>query len=209
MVRILIAEAHEFFRLGLIAICERHPGWEVVADTADSERAIQLAEALRPDVSVIDLSVFEPNGLKAIDHLRLTVPKTRVLVCSDCPVRPVMEKVRRAGASAFLAKSESPARFVAAMEGVLAGEPFLASASAFRDYPRLNPAERVPVHYLLSEREIAVLRLLARDYSNREIAQALGLSVRTAESHLSAIYQRLSVRSRGALLRLAIRDGLV
>ena len=121
---------------------------------------------------------------------------------------PVLRQLRRAGANAFLAKSETPVQLVSALERVLAGEPFFASESASRPLSELTPAEVIPIQYLLTPREISVLRLLARGMGNKEIAAALDLSVRTAESHRADIMDRLSVRSLGELVRLAVRDGL-
>jgi DNA-binding NarL/FixJ family response regulator len=119
-----------------------------------------------------------------------------------------MRQLRRAGARAFLAKNEAPGQLVTAVERMLAGEPFFASESASRAISQLEPREQVPVQYLLTPRELDILRELAKGLSNKEIAAVLDLSVRTVESHRADILVRLSVDSLGELVRLAIRDGV-
>jgi DNA-binding NarL/FixJ family response regulator len=209
-IRILVADDHEFVREGLISILEEsHPEWRVVAAAADGRQAIDLSEALQPDVAVIDLSMPEVDGLKVTEHLCSSIEGIRVLVLSVHAAHPVLRQLRRAGAHAFLAKNETPRQLVTALERVLAGEPFFASESASRAVSELAAAEHVPIQYLLTPREIEVLRCLARGLSNKEIASALDLSVRTAESHRADIMERLSTASLGELVKLAVRDGVI
>jgi DNA-binding NarL/FixJ family response regulator len=120
-----------------------------------------------------------------------------------------MKQVQRAGASGFLAKNEAPARLVEAVEMVLAGAPFFASESACRPSSQLNEQERVPVQYLLTQREIDVLRQLALGLGNKEAAAALDMSVRTIETHRASIMVKLSADSLGEMVKLAIQDGVV
>jgi two-component system response regulator NreC len=209
-IRILIADDHEFVREGLISILEdSHPEWRVVAAAANGRQAIDLSEALQPDVAVLDLSMPEVNGLKVTEHLCSSIEGIRVLVLSVHAAHPILRQLRRAGASAFLAKNETPARLVEALERVLAGEPFFASESASRSASELAPHEQIPIHYLLTPRELDVLRLLVRGLGNKEIAAVLDLSVRTAESHRADIMDRLSTGSLGELVKLAVRDGVI
>jgi DNA-binding NarL/FixJ family response regulator len=210
MIRILVADDHELVREGLVSVLqESHQDWQVVAQAVNGRQAIELAELLGPDVAIVDLSMPEVNGLKVTEHLIATIPDIRVLVLSVHMAHPVMRQLRRAGASAFLAKNEAPRQLVAALERVLACEPFFASESASRPASQLATAEQVPVQYLLTPRELEVLRLLARGLSNKEIAAQLDLSVRTAESHRADIMDRLSVDSLGELVKLAVRDNVV
>jgi len=131
-----------------------------------------------------------------------------VLVLTVHSAEPLRRQLRRAGAAAFLAKSEVPNNLVKAVERILAGEPFFSSESASRPVSQLEPKERVPVQYLLTPRELDVLRLLVQGLSSKEIASALEMSVRTVESHRANILSRLSVESLGDLIRIAIADGL-
>jgi two-component system response regulator NreC len=209
IVRILLADDHELVREGLVSVLEEsHSDWRVIAQASDGRQAIELGISLQPDVAIVDLSMPEVNGLQVTESLCASIPGIRVLVLSVHMAHPVMRQLRRAGASAFLAKDETPVQLVAALERVLAGEPFFASESALRAASQLDPSEQLPVQYLLTPRELEVLRLLARGFSNKEIATALDMSVRTAESHRADILDRLSADSLGELVKLAVRDGV-
>lgn len=209
-IRILLADDHELVRQGLISIlAASHLEWEVVAEATNGQQAIELAEALLPDIAIVDLSMPELDGLQVTRHLCSSVEGIKVMVLSVHMARPVMRQLRKAGASAFLAKNEAPQHLVKAIERVLAGETFFASESASRLPAQLEPGQQIPVQYLLTPRELEVLRLLARGQSNKSIANDLDMSVRTAESHRADILDRLSVDSLGDLVKLAIRDGIV
>lgn len=210
MIRILVADDHELVRQGLVSVIEEsHPDWKVVAEASDGRQAIELGESLRPDVAIVDLTMPELNGLAVTQQLSENVPGIRILVLSVHMAHPVMKQLRRAGASAFLGKSEAPVQLVAAIERVLSGEAFFASEAASRPPSELDPVEQIPVQYLLTPRELDVLRHLVRGLSNKEVATALNVSVRTAESHRADILDRLSVDSLGELVKRAVRDGVV
>jgi DNA-binding NarL/FixJ family response regulator len=119
---------------------------------------------------------------------------------------PILRQLRRAGVNAYLTKSEAPRILVQAVERMLAGEPFFASTGLSR--PMLPEPECVPAQFLLTPREVDVLRLLARGKSNKELAADLEMSVRTAESHRASLLTKLNAESLGELVRIAIRDGL-
>jgi DNA-binding NarL/FixJ family response regulator len=209
-VRILLADDHELVRQGLASVLrDAHPDWEIVGEAANGRAAIELGVALRPDVAILDLAMPEPNGLKVTEQLAALVPEIRIMVLTIHTAEPVMRQLRRAGARAFLAKNEAPAKLVAAVERMLAGEIFFASESASRHASTLPPRERVPVQYLLTPRELDVLRMLAAGLSNKEAAGKLDMSVRTVESHRASILSRLGVDSIGELVALAVRDGLI
>ncbi|MGD1069341.1 MAG: response regulator transcription factor [Bryobacteraceae bacterium] len=208
-IRILVADDHELVRKGLISVLLRaHPEWEIVGEAENGQQAIRMAEELRPDVAIVDLTMPEPNGLKVTESLVSSIRAIKVLVLTVHAAEPVKRLVRRAGAGAFLAKNEVPSSLVVAVERMLAGEPFFASNSASRPVSQLAPKERVPVQYLLTPRELDVLRMLVQGLSSKEIAPALEMSVRTVESHRANIMSRLAIESLGDLIRMALADGL-
>ena len=209
-VRILIADDHELVRRGLVSILQdAHPEWEIVGEAVNGTEAIKLGESLLPDVAILDLSMPEPNGLRVTERLSSAVPGIRIMVLTVHTAEPVMRQIRRAGAAALLAKNEAPESLVTAVERMLVGESFFASSSASRRVTELAPHERVPVRYLLTPRELEVLRKLACGLGNKEVAAALNMSVRTVESHRASILLRLGVDSLGELVAIAVRDGLV
>lgn len=206
-VEILIADDHELIRRGLISIlADSHPEWRVVADVPTGTAAIERGAALHPGVAILDLSMPDIGGLQVAERLLELVPGIRIIILSMYAAAPIRRRLRKAGVSAYLAKNEAPKLLVQAMEQVLAGEPFFASSSAARQ--TVEAPEYIPVQFLLTPRELDVLRLLARGKSNKELAAELDMSVRTAESHRANIMAKLNVQSLGDLVRIAFRDGV-
>ena len=205
-IEILIADDHELVRRGLISILGKsHPEWKVVAEVPTGAAAIECGTALRPDVAILDLSMPDVGGLQVAERLLEAVPGIRIVILTVHAAAPIQRQLRKAGASAYLAKNEAPKTLVLAVERVLAGEPFFASTSTSR--PSVDAPEYIPVQFLLSPRELDVLRLLARGRTNKELAADLDMSVRTAESHHANIMSKLNVESLADLVHLAIRDG--
>jgi DNA-binding NarL/FixJ family response regulator len=206
-VRILIADDHELVRRGLVSIlAQSHPEWQIVGDAATGAAAVELGTALPPDLAILDLSMPDLGGLEVAKRLRESVPEIRILILTMHAAAPIQRQLRKARVNAYLAKNEAPKMLVQAVERVLAGEPFFASASTSRR--ALEEPEYVPAQFLLTAREIDVLRLLARGKSNKELAADLGMSARTAESHHASILAKLNVESLGDLVRIAVRDGI-
>jgi DNA-binding NarL/FixJ family response regulator len=206
--RILIADDHELVRKGLISILGKsHPEWIIVGDVGTGTAAIELGVAARPDLAILDLIMPEAGGLEVAERLFEAVPGILILVLSMYASAAILRKVRKLGVSAYLAKNEAPKMLVQAVERILAGESFFASASTSR--LTVESPEYVPVQFLLTPRELEVLRLLASGRGNKELAGDLDVSVRTAESHHANILAKLNVESLADLVRIAIRDGLV
>jgi len=206
-VRILIADDHEFIRTGLAAILAgSHPEWQIVAQVATGAAAIDRGIELRPDIAIIDLSMPDLGGLEASESLLKAVPGIRIVILTMHAAAPILRQLRKAGVHAYLAKNEAPRMLVQAIERVLAGEPFFASSSTAR--ARVESPEYIPAQFLLTPRELEVLRQLARGKTNKELAAALDMSVRTAESHHANIVAKLGVESLADLIRIAFRDGI-
>jgi two-component system NarL family response regulator len=206
-VRVLIADDHELVRKGLVSLLETtHPEWEIAGEAANGDEAIELGVALRPTLAVLDLSMPGCSGLEVAEKLIRQVPGVRILVLSMHAAAPILRQLQKAGVHAYLAKNEAPTKLVSAIERILEGEPFFASTSSGRQ--TLTWPEYVPVQFLLTSRELEVLRQLALGKSNKELAADLDMSVRTAESHHANIMAKLNVESLGELVRLAIRDNV-
>jgi DNA-binding NarL/FixJ family response regulator len=140
-VRILLADDHEFVRAGLSRILTvAHDDWEIVGEAVDGLQAIEMGTALRPDVLIVDLSMPGANGLQVTERLVAEVHGIKIAVLTVHSAEPVMKQIRHAGASAFLAKNEAPARIVEVVEKMLAGEKFFASESAMQPISALRPA---------------------------------------------------------------------
>jgi DNA-binding NarL/FixJ family response regulator len=203
--RIVIADDHEFVRRGLASILlERHPEWQIVAEASNGIDAIRLSESLKPDVAILDLSMPGRNGLEVTQHLRLAAPSIRTLILTMHSGEQIVNVLRKAGASGYMVKNDASEKLVHAVEELIAGNPFFASQNATG-----KSGDATPAPYLLTAREIDVLRMLASGRSNKETAAELDLSVRTVESHRANILAKLGVESLGDLVRIAVRDGLI
>jgi DNA-binding NarL/FixJ family response regulator len=207
-VNILIADDHELVRLGLIRIlATSHPEWRVVGDVATGSAAVELGITARPELAILDLVMPDLNGLEVAQRLLDAVPGIRIVILTMYAARPIVRQLRRAGVSAYLAKNEAPRTLVQVVERILFGAPFIASATA--GCPLDDGPQQIPVQFLLTARELDVLRLLARGMSNKELAATLGMGVRTAESHHANLLAKLRADSLAELVRLAVRDSVV
>jgi DNA-binding NarL/FixJ family response regulator len=209
-VDILIADDHELVRKGLISILtRRHPEWRVVADVSNGLDAIECGESLRPDIAILDLSMPRCGGLQVAERLLTSVPGIGILILTMHAAAPILHQLQKAGVSAYLAKNEAPTTLVMAVERILAGEPFFASGITTRVAAAVREPEYIPARFLLTARELDVMRMLALGKGNKEVASELNMSVRTAENHRASVQMKLNVQSPGEIVRIAIRDGLI
>jgi DNA-binding NarL/FixJ family response regulator len=210
MVRILIADDHELVRRGLVSLLnEAHPEWEIVAEAADGATAIAKGLALAPNLAILDLSMPDLTGLDVARRLMEGIPGIFILILTMHAAMPILDQLRKAGVKAYLTKSEAPEMLVTAVERIVAGEPFFASDTAHRLQTELESQEYIPAQFLLTPRELSVMRLLALGYGNKQVAAELQMSVRTAETHRASILAKLKTDSIGELVRIAMRDRVI
>src|SRR5579883_2893602 len=203
--RILIADDHEFVRRGLINILlARHPDWQIVAEASNGVDAIQLAESTKPDIAILDLSMPGRNGLEVTEHLRASAPSIRTLILTMHTGEQIVRNLKKAGAAAYMVKTDASMKLVEAVERLIAGHTFFSSPAAVGEGGGPPPAQ-----YVLTPREAEILRLIASGKGNKEIAYILHMSVRTVETHRANILLKLGAESAGDLIRIAVRDGLV
>lgn len=205
--RLLLADDHEIVRQSLRALLERE-GFQILAEAGDGHEAVRQAVACRPQVAVLDLNMPLLNGLDAAREILRDCPQTRcVLLTMHTEERYVLEALR-VGISGYVLKSKSSAELVQAIHEALCGAIFLSpdiSATVVRAY--LNKEEPTPE--VLGNRERQVLQLVAEGKTNKEIAELLGISPKTAESHRSHIMDKLAVHNTAGLVRYAIRRGMI
>jgi NarL family two-component system response regulator LiaR len=209
VIRILIADDHAVVRRGLSALIETEEGMELVGEASDGEEAVRLARALHPDVILLDLVMPRKDGIAAIREIRAEDPEARILVLTSfAEDRKVLGAVE-AGALGYLLKDATPQELLRALRNVHRGESSLNAAVARKLIHRLRePAERGGGAGL-TERELAVLRLLARGLANKEIAARLFVSEPTVRTHVSSILLKLDVPNRTQAALYALREGLV
>jgi DNA-binding NarL/FixJ family response regulator len=205
---ILVAEPLGVVRDGLLRILAAMPDIEVVAEAGDGSTAVELAERGRPDVAIVDAQLSRVAGREVIRKLREVSPGTRcILLSADATAFDVREALR-CGALAFVPKSGSGAELLEAVRCARKGRPFLAP-SITEQVLACVQGEGASPDSALTRRQRDVLELIAEGLSAKQIAGELGISVGTAKTHRVALMRRLGVRKTSALVRIAIREGMV
>jgi DNA-binding NarL/FixJ family response regulator len=215
LIRVLIADDQEMVRDGFAMILDAQDDIEVVGVAADGAEAISVARQSRPDVVLMDVRMPGVDGLEATRQLlRDGPPRVRVLILTTFDLDEYIYQALRAGASGFLLKDAPRAHLISGVRAVAAGESLLAPTITRRlieEYVRRRPTghDLPPPVAGLSERERAVLRLVARGLSNAEIGRELFVSEATVKTHVSHLLQKLNLRDRVQAVVLAYECGLV
>jgi DNA-binding NarL/FixJ family response regulator len=210
-VRILIADDHEVVRRGIAAQISQRVDWELIAEAANGRDAVTLALRLKPNLIVLDLSMPELNGLAAASKIVTALPEARVLILTVHESEQVVREVLAAGAHGYVLKSDAGRILMAALDTLLAGGSFFTPkvGKIVVDGYLRNPASSEEPGGTLSAREREVVQLLAEGKSNKEVATALGISVKTAETHRGNIMRKCAFDSLAGLVRYAIRNHII
>jgi DNA-binding NarL/FixJ family response regulator len=214
VIRVVVADDHDLIRGGLTAILDAESDIEVVAQAGDGAAAVAAATGHRADVVLMDVQMPGVDGIEATRRLAATRPRCRVLVLTMFDLDEYVVAAFRAGADGFLLKTTPSAALAAAVRTCHAGELALAPAVARRmvDAYLRRPAatgDRPPATSVLTHRELAVMRALARGLSNAEIAAELYLGEATVKTHVSHILGKLGLRDRAQAIAYAYESGLV
>jgi len=213
--RLLLADDHEIVRKGLRALLEAEPGWQVAAEAVDGRDAVEKAQQIKPDIAILDISMPSLNGLDATRQIVKGISQTKVLVLTMHDSDPLIQRVLEAGARGYLLKSDAARDLVAAVDALRRNKTFFTSKVAqlvLEGYLDENPRESSSPEggsFRLTDRQREIVQLLAEGKSSKEVASALGLSVKTAETHRANIMRRLDCHSVTALVRYAIRNHLI
>ena len=209
-VRVALCDDHAVVRSGLRAILEAEADLEVVGESCTAAEAVALAREAQPDVFVMDIGLPDRSGIAATADVCQASPATRVLVLTVHDDVTYLRRAFDAGAVGYLVKEAADVELVQAVRQVAAGKqyvhPSLGAALLAREVATARPAGPGGE---LSEREVEVLRLIAGGLTNAEIAARLYVSVRTVETHRAHIHQKLDVRTRAGLVRVAREAGVL
>jgi DNA-binding NarL/FixJ family response regulator len=212
--RILVADDHDIIRRGLKSLLTAKPGWEVCAEAKNGREAVLLADEHKPDVVVMDVSMPELNGLEAVRRIRKSLPKTEVVVLtlhfSDQLVHDIVE----AGAKGYIMKSDADRDLVAAVEALSVRRTFFtpkASEMVLNGFKKrdVTPEGEHEFRNRLTIREREIVQLLAEGKSSKEVAVALGISVKTAETHRANVMRKLELHSVSELVRYAVKNQII
>lgn len=210
MIKVLLADDHSIVRAGLRRIIEESGEMEVIAEAADGREAIRKAHDHLPDVAVIDISMPNVDGLEVIRQLRVDDPKLPILVLTMHSEGQYVVRAVEAGAMGYVTKQSAPEQLVKAIRKVHDGHRYLTDEAAEALALRVAKGThgRSPLE-TLSMRELQVLRRLALGNTNREIARAYHISIKTVDTYRSRILKKLDLRNNADLSRFAILNGLI
>ena len=209
-IRVLLAEDHVLMRAGIRALLEALPDVEVVGEASTGPEALTLAESLRPDLVLLDISMPELNGLEVARRLIKAESKRRIIFLSMHTDAVYVRRALQAGASGYLVKGADVPELSLAIRAVMRGESYLSPAVSndlIGELRRSDSREATPLE-LLTPRQREILQLVTEGHSTKDIARRLDLSVKTVEAHRSVLMERLDIHDLPGLVRFAIRHGL-
>ena len=216
MLRILIADDHEVARRGIRAVLENHPGWEVCGEARDGRESVELSAATKPDLVLLDIGMPNLNGLEAARQILAILPDVAILILTMHDSDNVVREVLRAGARGYLLKSDAGRDLVAAVEALQNQRTFFTTRvsqmvlDGFLDREKTGGIVKTDDSTeVLTSREREVIQLLAEGKTSKEVAVALNLSVKTAETHRTNLMRKLGLHSVADLTRYAVRNGIV
>src|SRR5437773_2260917 len=213
-ISVLLADDHTVVRQGLRALLEAEPDIAVVGEAATGRAALRLAQALAPDIVVMDIAMPQLNGLEATRQIIRQVPSTRVVVLSSYSDDEYVHELTEAGAAGYLLKQAAVTDLVGAIRAAKKGKAFFSPAISKRlmDHYQQTLLHGVPVRKrtrVLTSRETEVLQLIAEGKLNKQIAFELGLSIKTVEKHRQKLMNKLGIHDIAGLTRYAISKGIV
>jgi two-component system response regulator NreC len=214
MIRVLVVDDHEIVRAGMRLMLEEEPDVDILGEALNGKEAIDMCRELKPDVVIMDITMPDMNGIEATRHIKQEMPEVAVLAMTIHEDPDYFFEMLQAGASGYVPKRVASDDLLRAIHIVAEGNVFLeptVATSLVSDYlERVNSGREERDRFDgLTDREQQVLTLIAEDYTNQAIANKLGISVKTVERHRENVMRKLELHSRTALVKYAIRKGLI
>ena len=212
MIRIVLADDHEIVRAGFKMILEQEPDLKVVAEAADGAQAYSIVSREKPDLLLMDISMPPgQSGLVACEKITHDCPYTRIVILTMFAEPEYLFYTLRGGASGYMLKNSAPSELVTAVRTVAAGGSYVHPKMAALLAEQLAGAGNgLDVSYQqLTSRELEILQLIAKGFTNKEISEKVFLSVKTIEAHRAKIYQKLGLKTRADLVAYALRHKLL
>jgi DNA-binding NarL/FixJ family response regulator len=213
-IRVLIADDHAILREGLRALLKLADDIEVVGEAADGHAAVERSAALAPDVIIMDVNMPGLGGMEATLEIRRAQPEVKILVLTQYEDREYVRRFLQAGVSGYILKRSAGAELASAIRaahrGGLVLDPEIAKEALREPVPAGGqPTGTASPYDALTDREKQVLKLVAEGHSNKEVAELLGISVKTAMSHREHLMEKLDLHSRTELIKFALREGVI
>jgi NarL family two-component system response regulator LiaR len=210
-ITIVLGEDHLITRQGILRLLEDEEGLAIVGEASNGEEAVQLVTELKPDVVIMDIAMPKLNGIEATRQIKVTHPRTGVLILSAYDDDEYVFAMLKAGAAGYLLKSVSGDELVRAIKAIHNGEPVLDPTIAkkvmnYFKFQNKIPSVNEDVEHL-SNREVDIIKLAAKGLTNKEIADKLHLSYRTVEGHMRDVFNKLGVGSRTEAVLFGLKKG--
>ena len=210
-VRILLADDHGILRAGLRNLLNAEPDFEVVGEAADGIQALEMAEQTDPDLILVDINMPNMGGIEMLQQLRAKQNASKVLMLTVHEDDGLLKKAIRAGASGYLVKRAAESELINAIRTVMQGDMYIhpsMTRALLKDLVPAPPSSTADDN-TLTHREIEILRMVARGYTNNQIAEKLSISARTVEGHRANLMGKLGLHSRVELVEYAEQHGLM
>jgi len=210
LIKVLLADDHSIVRAGLRRIVEESGDMEVIAEAADGRETIRLIRETAPDVAVIDISMPDLDGLEVVSQLRGICPDLPILILTMHEEGQYVVRAIQAGAMGYMTKQSAPEQLLKAIRKIHAGSRYLTDGAAETLALRIakGTGEQSPLDSL-SMRELQVLRRLAMGHTNREIAAAYSISIKTVDTYRARLLKKLNLRNNAELSRFAMQNRLI
>lgn len=212
MIRLLLVDDHTIFRAGIRLLLEMQPDFKVVGEAEDGAKALSLVRELQPEVVLMDIAMPGVDGLSAARQIKEIAPLSRIILLTQHENKEYIQPALKIGAVGYVLKRAAADELVMAIRAVHQGKSFLDSnvtSTILADYCQDEKTGSETDYKQLSEREREILVMLARGYSNRQIAEFLKISPKTVDFHRARIMKKLGIKGRVALAQYALRHGLV
>ncbi|VVO20572.1 response regulator transcription factor [Pseudomonas fluorescens] len=211
---LLLVDDHSLIRAGVRALVLDIPGYAVIGEASDGAQLLEMVEKLRPDIILLDISMKNTGGLEALQRLKAVRPQSKVLILSMHTDPALIMQALESGAHGYLLKDTTATELEHALQALRSNERYLSPAIAHTVInqalvrSRESPPPQTPTHNLTA-RQLEILRLIVRGKSTREIANGLGLSIKTVETHRSQIMKRLQIYDVAGLVLFAVREQII
>ncbi|MCL5997551.1 MAG: response regulator transcription factor [Chloroflexi bacterium] len=207
-IRVLVVDDHPLFRQGVLFTLSRHPEMNIVGEGENGRQAVDLAQQLHPDVLLLDITMPESSGLQAAAEVKRVSPETQIVMLTASEEGDDLMAAMKAGAQGYVVKGAGAGEIVAAIMAASRGEAYITPKMAGNLLREMTHKPGDDPLSELTDRERQVLELVARGLSNKEVGAELGLAEKTVKHYLTAVLQKLHVRSRVEAALLAQRHGL-
>lgn len=208
----LLADDHKIFRDGVRSILEKEKDMEVVDDAANGIEVLEKIEKLEVDVLVLDIDIGKPNGIEVTEVVSKNHPEVKILILSMMGLHDFVIQALEKGAIGFLLKNTGKDEVLTAIRSVSKGDSYFSrevSAVLIEQLHRPASSRKKNLDIPISPREIEVLKLIAQEYSNSEIAEKLFISIRTVDTHRRNLLEKLGAKNTAGLVKFAIQKGLI